>query len=44
MNKQETNRICEMLEYRRPAWSKSEEEFIKRYIDVVPGSVCRSIW
>lgn len=26
-----------MLSYRRPAWSRSEEEFIRRYIDPLPG-------
>lgn len=31
------NNILEMLRYRRPAWSDTEEEFIKRYIDTVPG-------
>lgn len=29
--------LLEMLTYRRPAWSRTEEEFIARYIDPVPG-------
>lgn len=37
MTKTETNRIKEMLEYRRPARSHTEEGFITRYIDTIPG-------
>jgi hypothetical protein len=33
----EVKRIREMLEYRRPARSQTEEEFIRRYIDTIPG-------
>ncbi len=29
--------LLRMLEYRRPAWSSTEEEFITRFIDPVPG-------
>ena len=37
MTKTERKRIVGMLEYRRPARSGSEEEFIARYIDTIPG-------
>lgn len=37
MNKAERRRILEMLEYRRPARSETEQEFIARYIDTLPG-------
>ena len=33
----EVKRIREMLTYRRPARSQTEEEFITRYIDAIPG-------
>jgi hypothetical protein len=29
--------ILEMLTYRRPAWTKTESQFIRKYIDSVPG-------
>jgi hypothetical protein len=37
MNSIETQRIREMLRYRRPARSNSEQEFIARYIDTIPN-------
>lgn len=37
MPRKEVNRIREMLEYRRPARSATEESFIARYIDTIPG-------
>ena len=37
MTKSERNKIHGMLEYRRPARSKTEQEFIARYIDAIPG-------
>ena len=33
----EVKRLREMLEYRRPARSQTEAEFIARYIDTIPG-------
>lgn len=33
----EVNRIKDMLEYRRHARSHTEEEFISRYVDTIPG-------
>ncbi len=33
----EVSRIAEMLRYRRPARSKTEQEFIARYLDTIPG-------
>lgn len=37
MSAREISRMRGMLEYRRPARSRTEEEFIARYIDTVPG-------
>jgi putative aminopeptidase FrvX len=37
MNQSERNNIRAMLEYRRPARSKTEQDFIARYIDTIPG-------
>jgi hypothetical protein len=36
-NKGNLRKICNMLEYKRPHGSASEFDFIRRFIDVVPG-------
>lgn len=33
----DVDQLIAMLEYKRPAFSKSEKEFISRFIDSVPG-------
>ena len=37
MTDSEVIRVCGMLEYRRPRRSKTEQDFIARYIDTIPG-------
>ncbi len=38
MNTRKT--LLDMLTYRRPAWSKTESTFIRKYIDTIPGIIC----
>src|ERR1700685_3135681 len=37
MSDSEVTRVMGMLEYRRPRRSKTEQDFIARYIDTIPG-------
>ena len=35
--KKQTNELAELLTFKRPAYSKSEDQFIAKYIDSIPG-------